>query len=182
VASYDPLRIVVRQSGGTFLVLPNQSLEREVNADELIGAHQRRSALGIAEDSEVRRWQTHIGLYSLRGMIHVSKRGEAFCFHCGFEPLHRLLRTESALNCNHSMLGVGLSLQNWRGLCQQDRRPYQDKQYRSSDRILKSQKSSVAAICDVRFYGLSIAALCIREGRTCRRRSRLALGRAVSFR
>ncbi len=52
VARGDPSGIVVAQADGAALVLPDQRLQRQVDAGGLCRLHQRRTAFGIAEHHE----------------------------------------------------------------------------------------------------------------------------------
>src|SRR6516162_4145939 len=45
----DPSRIVVGEPGSAFSVLPNQHLQRQIDANRLRRLHKWRSSLGIAE-------------------------------------------------------------------------------------------------------------------------------------
>ena len=82
---HEPFRIIVRQPCRTLLVLPDQSLERQVNPDGLIALHERRAAFWIAKNQKIGRLKTQIHLCGLRRMIDVSEHSKTFGFHCGFE-------------------------------------------------------------------------------------------------
>jgi hypothetical protein len=103
-------RIVVRQPGRALLVLPDQRLQRQVDADGLRLLHQRRAALGVAEDEQISRPQIHADGGSACGVIDMGKHGEALGLHLGLEPLHRVRGSKTALDGDESVRGHGLCL------------------------------------------------------------------------
>jgi hypothetical protein len=77
-------------------ILPDQDFERQVDADGLDRLHQRRAALGVAEDQKIGRVQGQTCCGGAGRMVDMCEYGKAFAFNFGFEPIHRFHRPVTA--------------------------------------------------------------------------------------
>src|SRR6267142_5116628 len=103
MALHHPRGIVVGQPYMAFGILPNQGLQRQVNANGLCRLHQRCAAFRAAEDQEVRGTQGHTNLGGAGGMVDMSEDRHALRFDGSLEPLHGLFRSVAALDCDQSV-------------------------------------------------------------------------------
>ena len=84
-------------------VLVDQRLEGQIDADFLVGLHERRAGLRATEYEKLRRPQRH----SCRGgsgvVIDAGENGHALGPYLGLERVHRFLRSEGARNSLQSV-------------------------------------------------------------------------------
>jgi hypothetical protein len=96
MALRQPGRLVVGEPHPSRIVLPHQSLERQVDPDRLFGLHQRRAAFGVAEYQKFGRPQAFARFGCPGGVIDSRKYRDAAYSQRRFEPIHRFLRIEAA--------------------------------------------------------------------------------------
>src|SRR5665213_688617 len=113
----DPGRIVITQMDRALGVLPDQRLERQVDARRLRRLHQGRSGYRIAEYHQRRRPQREPGTGSAGGVIDLGEHSNALCPEClqklierRFEVMRAAPRDETVYDHGYrSTLPIGLN-------------------------------------------------------------------------
>lgn len=81
----QPNRIIIGNPGFPVPIAPNQSLEREVDADQLVGLHEWRARFGVAKNQYRRRPQRQPSLCRACGMVDAREQRQAVRLDLCFE-------------------------------------------------------------------------------------------------
>jgi hypothetical protein len=93
----DPARIAIGDEGLTARILPDQRLQRQVQADALIGLHQGRAGARVAEDQQKGRPKLQTDGRRAGGMVDAREDLDALGLQHGLQPRQGFRRRMSAL-------------------------------------------------------------------------------------
>jgi hypothetical protein len=93
-----PVRVVIRDPNGAVLVLPDERLERKIDAALLPILHKRRATPWTAENKQLRRPQLHPHGRCRRRMIYKREDVHTCCDDCGSQAIERLGNRKPASN------------------------------------------------------------------------------------
>ena len=91
VARGEPGGVVVAEPDRAVGILERQRLQRQVDPDRLPRLHQRRAALGVAENQKLGRPQRQARLVGALGVIDAREHLHALRGHVGREPVDGVL-------------------------------------------------------------------------------------------
>src|SRR5688500_1123219 len=99
--------VVVAEPDLTLGILPHQSFERKIDAHRLHAFHEWRATLRIAKDKHLGGPKGLTHLCSTGGVVDTRKDIEAALFGVFFEPVHRFLGRERALDRDEAISSKG---------------------------------------------------------------------------